>query len=134
MYQRVWKELVAEINAPMAWRRLLRSIFLRTKDALRHTFAANDILHGFVRSSKSPRGEQRKRSIQAQAMYPSGGIKECDGSFTLSCLHHGCSQLVLEPLDSLADLPLDAVILQPVYNSMQLQIDSLCYEWTRRSL
>ncbi len=134
MYQRVWKELVAEINAPMAWRRLLRSIFLRTKDALRHTFAANDILHGFVRSSKSPRSEQRKCSIQAQAMYPSGGIKECDGSFALIRLQPGCNQLVLEPLDCLADLPLDAVILQPVYNSMQLQIDSLCYEWTRRSL
>jgi hypothetical protein len=32
-----------------------------------------------------------------------------------------------------ADLPLDAVILQPVYNSMRLQIDTLCYELTRRS-
>ena len=134
MYKRAWKEMVAEINAPIAWWWLLRSIFLHAKDALRHTLTADDILHGFVRSSKSPRGEQRKRSIQAQAMYPSGGIKECDGSFALDRMQPGCSQLVLEPLDSLADLPLDAVILQPVYNSMRLQIDSLCYEGTRRSL
>ena len=133
MYKRTWEEMVAEINAPMAWRWLLRSIFLRAKDALRHAFAADDILHGFVRRSKSPRGEQRKRSIQAQAMDPSGGIKECDRGFALGRLQTGCIQLVLEPLDCLADFPLDAVILQPVYNSMRLQRDSLCYEWTRRS-
>ena len=67
-------------------------------------------------------------------MYPSGGIKECDGSFALARLQPGCSQLTFEPLGCLTDLPLDAVILEPVYNSMRLQIDSLCYEGTRRSL
>ena len=114
MYQRAWKELITEINTPLAWRRFLQSILLRAKDALRHAFAADDILHRFVRSSKSPRDEQRKRSIQAQAMYSSGCVEESDRSFVVCRLQFCSIQLILEPLDFVADLPLDTVILQPV--------------------
>jgi hypothetical protein len=47
-------------------------------------------------------------------MYSSGCIEECDRSFVLSRLKFYSSQLVLKSLDFVADLPLDAVILQPV--------------------
>ena len=114
MYKRAWKELITEINTPLAWRQFLQSILLRAKDALRHAFITDEELYWFVHSSKRPRSKQRKRSVQAQAMYSSGCIEECDGRFALDRLQPGCSQLILEPLDFVADLPLDAVILQPV--------------------
>ena len=133
MYKCAWKEMVAEIYASIAWWRLFRSIFLKTKDTLRHAFITDEVLYWFVNSSKRPRSEQRKRSIQAQAMYSSGCIEECYRSFVLSRLQFCSSQLVLKSLDFVVDLPLDAVILQPVKYSMRLQINSLCYELTRRS-
>ncbi len=111
MYKRAWKEMVAEINTPIARWWLLRSIFLRTKNTLGHTCLTDEVMHRFIRRPKSPRSEQRKRSIQAQAMYSSGCVEECDGSFALVHLQIGCSQIVLEYLDSMADLPLDAMIL-----------------------